>query len=104
MTTQRKSTFAIRHGAILAWVRRSFDTKPRSSLTSESIAIQATQDLGFHVDPTRMAKALDREGVLFRRTKADPPQKKYSRVDLLAARMTLLESKVATMVRKLAKV
>lgn len=99
--TKTGRTTSLRAAKLRKWVRKTYGGMPEnrklshdSTLTTIAAALVATEALGFHVTPNRVARELDRQGIPFRRTKADPPPPVWGNTELVRARQDHLEERI----------
>lgn len=92
--TKTGKTVSLRTAKFRRWVKKTFSKVATSYLTTESVASQAEEALGFPVSPNRVAREFYRQGITFRKMPGDPPEPAWSKNELNRARMDHLEERV----------
>lgn len=80
--------------SIINWIRTIMSDKVHAQRTASVLAALCSSDLGFTVSANRMCRELRKERIPFTPSPNDPPERSYSKVDLLKARMDHLEENV----------
>jgi hypothetical protein len=89
--------------AIVGWIESSVKKRVGifRSRTSEMVAALCSKAVGFEVPVNKMARELDRAGVSFLRTPADPPKQGFSKTEYLRAHQGVLEERLERIEKKL---